>query len=116
MATVTYKVVKGDTLSGIAKRYGTTVSALAKLNNIKNVNRIYVGQVLYISGKPSSAQTGSGSSSTTPSTGTTPANNCTITAFGLQADTADTLFAVWTWDREHTDKFELQWEYYTANN
>ena len=68
MATVTYKVVKGDTLSGIAKRYGTTVSALAKLNNIKNVNRIYVGQVLYISGKPSSAQTGSGSSSTTPST------------------------------------------------
>ena len=116
MATVTYKVVKGDTLSGIAKRYGTTVSALAKLNNIKNVNRIYVGQVLYISGKPSSAQTGSGSSSTTPSTGTTPANNCTITAFGLQANTTNTLFAVWTWNREHTDKFELQWEYYTANN
>ena len=45
----TYKVVWGDTLSGIARRYGTTVSYLAKLNNIRNVNLIYVGQVLKIS-------------------------------------------------------------------
>ena len=37
----TYKVVWGDTLSEIAQRYGTTVSYLAKLNNIKNVNLIY---------------------------------------------------------------------------
>ena len=45
----TYTVVRGDTLSHIARRYGTTVSYLAKLNNIKNVNLIYVGQVLKIS-------------------------------------------------------------------
>ena len=45
----TYTVVRGDTLSHIALRYGTTVSYLAKLNNIKNVNLIYVGQVLKIS-------------------------------------------------------------------
>ena len=33
----TYTVVRGDTLSHIALRYGTTVSYLAKLNNIKNI-------------------------------------------------------------------------------
>jgi LysM repeat protein len=37
-------VRKGDTLSSIAKRYGTTVDALAHRNNIRNVNRIVVGQ------------------------------------------------------------------------
>lgn len=48
--TTTYTVKRGDTLSGIAAKYGTTVSKLASLNNIKNVNRIYVGQVLKVSG------------------------------------------------------------------
>lgn len=39
-------VKKGDTLGAIAKKYNTTVSKLAKLNSIKNVNVIQVGQVL----------------------------------------------------------------------
>ena len=39
-----YTVVKGDTLSGIASRYGTTVAQLAEWNNIKDVNLIYPGQ------------------------------------------------------------------------
>lgn len=40
-----YTVQRGDTLSGIAKKYGTTVSAIQKLNFslIKNVNLIQVG-------------------------------------------------------------------------
>ena len=42
----TYKVKSGDTLSAIAKKQGTTVAKLQKLNNIKNVNVIKVGQVL----------------------------------------------------------------------
>ena len=41
-----YKVVSGDTLGKIATRYKTTVSVLAKLNNITNVNSIRVGQVI----------------------------------------------------------------------
>ena len=44
----TYIVVKGDTLSKIAKRYNTTVDALVKANNIKNRNVIHVGQELVI--------------------------------------------------------------------
>ena len=45
---VTYKVKSGDTLSEIAQKFGTAVSKLATLNNIKNVNLIYVGQTLKI--------------------------------------------------------------------
>lgn len=48
--TEVYTVKKGDTLSAIAKKYGTTVNALASANNIKNVNLIKVGQKLTIPG------------------------------------------------------------------
>ena len=44
-----YTVVRGDTLSGIAKRFGTTVSQLMAWNPaIKNPNKIYVGQVFRV--------------------------------------------------------------------
>jgi hypothetical protein len=46
--SVKYTVKKGDTLSGIAKKYKTTVSHLGTINHIKNYNKIYVGQVLKI--------------------------------------------------------------------
>lgn len=101
-------VVKGDTLWGIAKKYGTTVDALVKLNNIPNRNLIYVGQVIYISGKPSGG--GGGGSPAAPP------NTVNVTMFGLQADTDRTIFAVWTWPRDNTDKYEVQWDYYTAND
>lgn len=45
-----YVVRPGDTLSGIATRLNTTVTALAQLNGIANVNRIAVGQRLLIPG------------------------------------------------------------------
>lgn len=41
-----YMVKKGDTLTAIAKAHGTTVSKLAKVNAIKDVNTIRVGQLL----------------------------------------------------------------------
>lgn len=44
----TYTVQKGDTLSKIASKYGTTVAKLVSKNNIKNVNLLKVGQVLKI--------------------------------------------------------------------
>ena len=46
----TYTVIKGDTLWNIAKRFNTTVDELVRLNNIKNKNLIYPGQVLKIKG------------------------------------------------------------------
>ena len=54
--TTTYVVKKGDTLSHIAKRFGTTVNELVRLNNIKNPNLIYVGQKLKINGSASSSK------------------------------------------------------------
>ena len=44
----TYTVKAGDTLGGIAKKYGTTYQKIAKDNNIKDPNKIYVGQKLVI--------------------------------------------------------------------
>ena len=41
-----YIVKKGDTLSGIAKEFGTSVDELVKLNNISDPNFIIVGQIL----------------------------------------------------------------------
>jgi murein DD-endopeptidase MepM/ murein hydrolase activator NlpD len=45
-----YTVQRGDTLSRIARRCGTTVAALTQANHIRNANRIYAGQVLVIPG------------------------------------------------------------------
>ncbi|WP_295728870.1 LysM peptidoglycan-binding domain-containing protein [uncultured Limosilactobacillus sp.] len=45
-----YTVKSGDTLSGIAARFGTTYEALAQRNNIANPNAIYVGQVIRLNG------------------------------------------------------------------
>ncbi len=46
--TIIYTVRAGDTLASIARRYNTTVAALAQLNGIANPNRIYVGQRLRV--------------------------------------------------------------------
>ena len=43
-SAVYYTVKKGDTLSKIASKYGTTVSQIMKWNNISNPNLIYIGQ------------------------------------------------------------------------
>lgn len=43
-----YRVQKGDTLSDIAKKHGVKLSELARVNEIENINIIYVGQILDI--------------------------------------------------------------------
>ena len=130
----TYKVVWGDTLSGIAARFGTSVGYLARLNGIPNANRIYVGQVLKISEivtvspskpNPTPAPAPTPPRPSTPSRPSPVSNNArvtlksttaTITAFGLQSDTDRTFFATWTWDGPYTDRFEVRWFYRTENN
>lgn len=101
MAT-TYQVVKGDTLSEIAVRFGTTVSKLVSLNNIKDPDFIVVGQTLQIDGTAS-----------TPKKKVT--NRATVTTFGLQSNTDRTLYAVWTWNKDNTDHFEVVWAYDTGD-
>lgn len=50
---IVYIVKSGDTLSGIATKYGTTYQKLAAYNNISNPNLIAVGQKILIPGKAS---------------------------------------------------------------
>jgi membrane-bound lytic murein transglycosylase D len=51
----THKVKRGDTLSGIAQRYDTSVARLAQANGIKPGGRIRVGQLLKLPGQATSA-------------------------------------------------------------
>lgn len=102
MATTTYTVKKGDTLSAIALKYNTTVSKLAELNDIDNVNYIVVGQVLKITG-------------TTPAKTTNTTSVAIIKAFGLQSNTDRTVYATWTWDKSYTENYRVKWEYDTGD-
>lgn len=47
-SNIEYIVKKGDTLSGIAKRYGTTVLKLVALNGIVDASKIYPDQVIIL--------------------------------------------------------------------
>ena len=44
----TYTVRRGDTLSGIARRFGVSVNYLVTANNIQNPNLIFPGQILIV--------------------------------------------------------------------
>lgn len=46
--TRTYSIVKGDTLTSIANRYGTTVNEIVSSNKLSNPNQITIGQKLSI--------------------------------------------------------------------
>jgi len=50
-----YKVTKGDTLEKIAKRQGTTVGALLKLNTMKLRDPLYAGRTLKITAEEKEA-------------------------------------------------------------
>nr|DAG17415.1 MAG TPA: LysM domain [Caudoviricetes sp.] len=72
-----YTIKKGDTLSKIAKANNTTVDAIAKANNIKNVNRIRTGSSLTL---PGAATTTTGASGTSAAAGAANAAGATPAA------------------------------------
>ena len=91
-----YVVTWGDTLTKIAKQYNTTVEALVELNDIKDPDKIVVGQKIQVSGnKKSSSSNG---------------NTVKVTAFGLLANTTRNIYATWAWDKVSTTKnYEIRW-------
>ncbi|MEZ7624565.1 LysM peptidoglycan-binding domain-containing protein [Streptococcus sp. 27098_8_22] len=64
--TTTYTVKSGDTLSGIAEKYNTTVEKLAEKNKIKDIHLIYVDQVLVIDGEAPATPTNSAATAEAP--------------------------------------------------
>lgn len=49
-------IKKGDTLWGLSKRYGKSVSWLQKVNHIKNPNKIFAGNSIYVNDKAHKAR------------------------------------------------------------
>lgn len=82
-SAASYTVKSGDTLSGIANQYNTTVNQIVSLNQLSNPNLIYVGQVL----KLKNSQTTNSSSSSSSSTAATTVGTYTVKA-------GDTLSAI----------------------
>ncbi|MBN2358524.1 MAG: LysM peptidoglycan-binding domain-containing protein [Deltaproteobacteria bacterium] len=83
----TYTVRRGDTLSALASRYGTTVDALVRANNIKNRNLIYTGQKLTIPGKSDSYERSTSSSSAQSSASYTVRSGDTLSAIAARYGT-----------------------------
>ena len=50
VSTTIYVVQRGDTLSAIARRFGTTTAVLIRLNGLRSGNYIFVGQRLRVPG------------------------------------------------------------------
>ena len=111
-----YEVKRGDTLWAIAKDYGASIPGnttrakvdnLVKQNNIKDEDKIYVGQELKLS------TSGSSSSSTTQKT--TTASKITVSAFGLKSNDTNgrTVIANWSkFDKSGTAGYTCRWTQY----
>lgn len=84
--TVTYTVVAGDTLGGIASRHGVTVSHLVSTNGIKNASLIKVGQKLTIAGGTPSGLVGdsfAGRTYDAPTVGAANQNKATLNSMNV---------------------------------
>lgn len=98
-------VERGDTLSAIARKHlgdANHYPQLASINNIRNPNRIYVGQKIYIT-------------STSTSKPESPVHTVVIDNFGLQSNVDQTAFATWIWNKPNTEKCEYKWQYATGD-
>ena len=103
-------VQKNDTLSQIAEDYlgsWRKYQELASINNIPNPDIIYIGQVIYL--KKSDVP---GASSSTAKKNS---NQATITAFGFQSNSDNTLYAAWDWSKKNTENYEVMWYYHTGD-
>lgn len=63
-----YTIQAGDSLSAVAGRFGTTLDAIVKANELSDPNVVYVGQRLIIPGSGAAAQATTAQQTTAPTT------------------------------------------------
>lgn len=100
MAT-TYTVQRGDTLTSIAKKYGTTVNAIVALNpdKIKNPNYICTGWVIVVSGDAAKVPA-------------TTNNKAVVTRPAVLTSSRRKVYSTWTWSKHSTTKeYKVRWSY-----
>ena len=111
MAKTSHTVKRGDTLSGIASLYGSSIKGntlkekidtLCEINGIKNPDLIIIGQVINFTGSKYEEPTNKTSKPK-------------VERFGLQSDTDRTMYATWSWSKSNTDHYAVQWHYDTGN-
>lgn len=103
----TYTVKKGDTLSAIAKKYGTTYQQLAKDNGISNPNLIYVGQKINIGGNTSTETKTNTNKNNNKSTTTTPTNTSSnVKVNGVDQSLVDTMNSSFSQSNDVTNKYQ----------
>lgn len=120
---VYYTVVRGDNLTKIARRYGTSWQQLYSWNRSvigSNPNLIYPGQRLIVGTESYNEPNPGPSTNTQPvvqPSPPTPSNAGApyVVAFGLQADTDNTYFATWNWGQGNTKNYEYIWYYTTSD-
>ena len=99
-------VESGDTLWDIAEQClgdPTKYKQLASNNGLEDPDKLAVGQTISLTKDAAS----------TPAK--TESNEPTINQFGLLSTGDDTLFATWTWNKDHTASYKVLWTYDTGN-
>jgi murein DD-endopeptidase MepM/ murein hydrolase activator NlpD len=66
-ATIVHRVRSGETLSHIARKYGTSVAELCKLNGITKTSKLQIGQGLHIRSKQVTVEANASEIARTPS-------------------------------------------------
>lgn len=113
-------VEKGDTLWAIAAKYeggGKNYTKLASHNKLKNPNRIYVGQKIYLT-------KAAVPSSSTGNTTNKASNVVEVDGPHLLSTSDNELYVTWKWSKRNktingkntlmTDKYKIVWEYQTV--
>ncbi|TMF01909.1 MAG: LysM peptidoglycan-binding domain-containing protein, partial [Chloroflexi bacterium] len=87
----TVTVVEGDTLWGIAQRFGTTASALAQANGLDDADRLALGAGLTLpAGATASASTTAGAASAASAAGAASTGSAANVATAAEADPVQT--------------------------
>ncbi|MYL21194.1 LysM peptidoglycan-binding domain-containing protein [Halobacillus litoralis] len=95
-STSTYTVKRGDSLSVIAYKYGTSVSSLKSLNGMSGTT-IYVGQKLKVSGEASTSSSSSSSSSSSHTSTTNSSSSNSGFVDGLVAEAKKHIGTPYVW-------------------